>query len=147
MGRFQQALAGAALAAVVAASPAPQQLDFGALNAAPTVASGPSLIGDVDGIQTASLATSVTITGVATASVTKAPAKRDATDTGYTPYYPALATSYTTDPALTGTTTSGQACPTQPEAGTYCGFINPEDPCAPQPDGYGPGKTFWSAAH
>nr|POE48974.1 hypothetical protein CFP56_32126 [Quercus suber] len=60
---------------------------------------------------------------------------------GYTPYYPALATSYTTDPALSATVTSGQACPTQPEAGTYCGFINPLDPCAPQPDGYGPVPT------
>lgn len=28
-----------------------------------------------------------------------------------------------------------------PEAGTYCGFINPEDPCAIQPDGYGPKVT------
>lgn len=28
-----------------------------------------------------------------------------------------------------------------PEAGTYCGFINPEDPCAVQPDGYGPKVT------
>ncbi|KEQ87432.1 hypothetical protein M438DRAFT_239805, partial [Aureobasidium pullulans EXF-150] len=33
------------------------------------------------------------------------------------------------------------ACPTTPEDGTYCGFINPEDPCAPQPDGYGPKVT------
>ncbi|KAF7193288.1 hypothetical protein HII31_05382 [Pseudocercospora fuligena] len=58
----------------------------------------------------------------------------------YTPYYPALATGYTTDPALaaTKTATATGACPTTPEAGTYCGFINPLDPCAPQPDGYGP---------
>ncbi|KEQ69011.1 hypothetical protein M436DRAFT_30245, partial [Aureobasidium namibiae CBS 147.97] len=33
------------------------------------------------------------------------------------------------------------ACPTTPEDGTYCGFINPEDPCAPQPDGNGPKVT------
>ncbi|KAF7186161.1 Hyphally regulated cell wall protein 4 [Pseudocercospora fuligena] len=61
-------------------------------------------------------------------------------NTPYTPYYPALATGYTTDPALTGTATSSApgSCATQPEAGTYCGFINPLDPCAPQPDGYGP---------
>ena len=58
----------------------------------------------------------------------------------YTPYYPALKTGYTTDPALsaTKTTTANQPCATQPEDGTYCGFINPLDPCAPQPDGYGP---------
>ncbi|KAI0160361.1 hypothetical protein GGR57DRAFT_499771 [Xylariaceae sp. FL1272] len=34
--------------------------------------------------------------------------------------------------------TSATACPSPFEVGTYCGFINPEDPCAPQPDGYGP---------
>ena len=38
----------------------------------------------------------------------------------------------------TTTTSSSTVCPTQPEAGTYCGFINPEDNCAPQPDGHGP---------
>ena len=36
--------------------------------------------------------------------------------------------AFTTDPA----------CPTPYEVGTYCGFINPEDPCAIQPDGFGP---------
>ena len=39
------------------------------------------------------------------------------------------------------TTSSTTACPTTPEEGTYCGFINPEDPCAPQPGGYGPKIT------
>ncbi|PNS14331.1 guanine nucleotide-binding protein subunit beta [Sphaceloma murrayae] len=47
-----------------------------------------------------------------------------------------------TTPALTSatsaTTSAKGACATQPEDGTYCGFINPEDPCAPQPDGHGP---------
>ncbi|EME44698.1 hypothetical protein DOTSEDRAFT_24689 [Dothistroma septosporum NZE10] len=62
------------------------------------------------------------------------------TSSPYTPYYPALATGYTTDPALAAsrTATATGACPTTPEKGTYCGFINPLDPCAPQPDGYGP---------
>ena len=32
----------------------------------------------------------------------------------------------------TSTTSSETACVTTPEAGTYCGFINPEDPCARQ---------------
>ncbi|KAK5114436.1 hypothetical protein LTR85_010259 [Meristemomyces frigidus] len=36
------------------------------------------------------------------------------------------------------TSSSSTACPTTPEAGTYCGFINPEDACAPQPAGSGP---------
>ncbi|KAK1573194.1 uncharacterized protein LY79DRAFT_526277 [Colletotrichum navitas] len=34
------------------------------------------------------------------------------------------------------TTATGCAAPF--EVGTYCGFINPEDPCAPQPSGDGP---------
>jgi hypothetical protein len=34
------------------------------------------------------------------------------------------------------------ACTKGPyEEGTFCGFINPLDPCAPQPDGYGPVPT------
>lgn len=118
----------AALAGLALASPAPQQLDFGQIEAAPAVPSGPSAV-DSDGAQTASLYTSVSISGVATASVTATSAagnaRRDATTSGYTPYYAALATGYTTDPALTATTSAGQACPTTPEAGTYCGFINP----------------------
>ncbi|THZ51773.1 hypothetical protein D6C90_01579 [Aureobasidium pullulans] len=40
--------------------------------------------------------------------------------------------------SATSTTSSSTACPTTPEEGTYCGFINPEDPCAPQPGGQGP---------
>ncbi|KAK8116889.1 uncharacterized protein PG998_005170 [Apiospora kogelbergensis] len=34
--------------------------------------------------------------------------------------------------------TTEAACPTPYEKGTYCGFVNPEDPCAKQPGGYGP---------
>ena len=105
----------AAIIAAVVASPAPQNLDFAALDAAPTVASGPSIIPDVDGVETASLLSSVTITGVATAATTGV-AKRD---DAYTPYYPALATGYTTDPALTKTATAPGACATQPEAGMW----------------------------
>ena len=80
-------------------------------------------------------ATSSGKTSSAAVSITSA-----ASTSAYTPYYPALSTvtAYTT-----GTTTisSTSACPTTPEEGTYCGFINPEDPCAPQPDGYGPVPT------
>ncbi|TKA25296.1 hypothetical protein B0A50_06200 [Salinomyces thailandicus] len=149
----------AAFVSIVHASPAPQQLDFAALKTAPAVASGP-VLGDEDSVQTASLFTSFTVTGAATAvatdsaTATPAPQRRDITardascaspssisTSNYTPYYAALATSYTTDPALTAITTAGQACPTTPEDGTYCGFINPQDPCAPQPDGYGPVPT------
>lgn len=133
------AIACAALAAVVSASPAPApQLDYAAIAAATPVPQGPEY-----GLsnQTATVYTSVTITGAVTAATyANNNEKRDYVDSSYTPYYPALATSYTTDPALaaTKTTTAGQACVTQPEAGTYCGFLNPLDACAPQPDGYGP---------
>lgn len=41
----------------------------------------------------------------------------------------------------TNSFTSDTACPSPYEVGTYCGFINPEDPCAPQPAGYGPPTT------
>lgn len=84
-----------------------------------------------------SKATSTIPTAVATTARPSCPATLGA------PYYPALATGYTTDPALSGTKTATAAgsCPTQPEAGTDCGFINPLDPCAPQPDGYGPVPT------
>ncbi|KAK3634805.1 hypothetical protein LTR56_015086 [Elasticomyces elasticus] len=46
--------------------------------------------------------------------------------------------STTSQQSTTSTISSDSSCPTTPEEGTYCGFINPEDPCAPQPDGYGP---------
>lgn len=189
---------GAALAVAVNASPAPQQPDFPAITAAPSVASGPLVNGDGD--QTASLVTtfapppaSAAVAAPTTGSLNKrtfvssskgcvcpwydvlcvwskpicpstsaSSSKSSATSTtppasstippasstslpvcpssAYTPYYAALSTGYTTDPALaaTKTATASGACPTTPEAGTYCGFINPEDPCSPQPDGYGP---------
>ncbi|KAF1836398.1 hypothetical protein BDW02DRAFT_242372 [Decorospora gaudefroyi] len=34
--------------------------------------------------------------------------------------------------------TADPACATDIEVGTYCGFINPDDPCAAQPNAYGP---------
>lgn len=35
----------------------------------------------------------------------------------------------------TNSFTSTSSCPTPFEVGTYCGFVNPQDPCAPQPGG------------
>ncbi|KAM3413470.1 hypothetical protein BST61_g11592 [Cercospora zeina] len=138
------ALACAALAALISASPAPvPQIDVAQLAAATPAPSGPDSVAQAEGSGTATLFTSVTVSGVATAQATGQVNKRAYQDPSYSPYYPALATHYTTDPALAAskTTTAGQACVTQPEAGTYCGFINPLDPCAPQPDGYGPVPT------
>ncbi|KAL6710480.1 hypothetical protein ACN47E_008528 [Coniothyrium glycines] len=37
--------------------------------------------------------------------------------------------------------TADPACPTAVELGTYCGFINPDDPCAAQPNAYAPDTT------
>ncbi|PNS16375.1 hypothetical protein CAC42_109 [Sphaceloma murrayae] len=51
------------------------------------------------------------------------------------------ATSAINTGAGTATSSAADACATTPEDGTYCGFINPEDPCAPQPDAYGPNIT------
>ncbi|KAK8101001.1 hypothetical protein PG999_011375 [Apiospora kogelbergensis] len=42
--------------------------------------------------------------------------------------------------------TTATDCAKPFEEGTYCGFINPEDPCAPQPDGYAPRAKVDSAA-
>ncbi|GKT46303.1 uncharacterized protein ColSpa_06484 [Colletotrichum spaethianum] len=38
----------------------------------------------------------------------------------------------------TNSFTTATTCSAPYEVGTYCGFINPEDPCAVQPDGNGP---------
>lgn len=37
--------------------------------------------------------------------------------------------------------TSIPACPTQVVVGTSCGFVNPDDPCAAQPNAYGPNTS------
>ncbi|CAJ2501153.1 Uu.00g040060.m01.CDS01 [Anthostomella pinea] len=80
-------------------------------------------------------ATAAPTTSAATAATTSAPAPViTSASTG------AVVPSTCTPVSWTNTFafTSDTACPTPYEVGTYCGFINPEDPCAPQPDGYGP---------
>jgi len=113
-------------------------------------------------VNTASLAASISgdVTSQATASVTGAAASAGLTQnpsssaldkrghgwqkwSSTTSSAQSSSSSTSSTPAIqpsTGTTTtsSSTACPTTPEAGTYCGFINPEDACAPQPSGYGP---------
>ncbi|KAF1823978.1 uncharacterized protein K489DRAFT_378354 [Dissoconium aciculare CBS 342.82] len=144
MSPASRLLACVAFAGLTLASPAAQFLDFDALERAPAVTSGPAPLAVAATEHTIEHTTVISITGVATASATAAPTgdplQRRATTSPYTPYYAALRTGYTTDPALaaTSTTTANQPCVTQPEAGTYCGFINPLDACSPQPDGYGP---------
>ncbi|KAK5001774.1 hypothetical protein LTR16_006791, partial [Cryomyces antarcticus] len=168
-----------ALAAIAAAAPAPQMLDFGAVLGAPAPsATGPpvGVSNDTAVYNPASAAAAATsaVVAVETASVTgaaasaaasiSAPAKlklakrKDGNNEGSTSTststtksssqssssFASSATSITASIKTvsgTATTSSTSACPTVPEAGTYCGFINPEDPCAIQPDGYGPKVT------
>lgn len=87
-------------------------------------------------------------TPITTYTITKGSGGYPTTAPSYptTPSYP-VTTPYsqyqtynpsTTSPASTSisqTTSAESACPTVPEARTYCGFINTEDPCAPQPNG------------
>lgn len=72
------------------------------------------------------------VTTVGTSTVTVASSTTTASS-AYTPYYPATSTI---SRSATGSVSAGAACSTAIEAGTYCGFINPEDPCAPQPGQY-----------
>lgn len=141
----------AALAGIAAA----QDFDFDAVQNAPD----PSLMGPpltavsatTSSINTAVLAASISsdITTVATASITGTSASAASTEQPSSqPAGSSLAkrgqsttTTPTTQQTSTGTSSSTTACATTPEAGTYCGFINPNDPCAPQPDGYGPHVT------
>ncbi|KAI1336866.1 hypothetical protein F5Y15DRAFT_392442 [Xylariaceae sp. FL0016] len=199
-------------AALVAASPAQQAIDFDAIKAAPAPSQSGPVIGAVDetdvyDASAASASAVAAVSAVATASATASDvsarsleertfcwipgwcktnnkgsssgshsSKPTTTCTtsitstkGYATATPTptttsctTGTGTTTTPAVTSpATTSGvvpstctpvswtntfafttdPACATPYEVGTYCGFINPEDPCAPQPDGYGPVPT------
>ncbi|KAG9984167.1 hypothetical protein KCU72_g22087, partial [Aureobasidium melanogenum] len=203
-------LSAAALVGLAAASPAPQQLDFNQLAAAPTVQTAPVLNGISNQTvtisssaiaQSISAAVSTTATAVSTAPAQvvnkRSVEKRDlyswwncfwfgyqcgtsssaaatttsstvkststsSTKTSSSSSSKAVSTSSSSSSksssssssaasstssgsatvnTVSGTSSSTTACPTTPEEGTYCGFINPEDPCAPQPDGYGPKVT------
>ena len=144
----------AALAGLAVASPAAQAFDLGVIGAAPTptVTAAP-LASVLDSIpysptDASALGSSVVnVVGTAAAKVKR----DDGACWGYGGWghKPTTSKSYTTTYSYpnstptksqsqtsgTATTSSSTACPTTPEAGTYCGFINPEDPCAPQPDG------------
>ncbi|KAJ4383589.1 hypothetical protein N0V86_001643 [Didymella sp. IMI 355093] len=69
-----------------------------------------------------------TASAVAGSQTTKAPSTTDGiVPSSCTPVSWTNTFAFTSDPA----------CATAIEVGTYCGFINPEDPCAPQPAGAG----------
>ena len=115
---MRYSLAFAAFAGLAAATPSPQLFDFNLIEDAPSpTATAPPLTAVSDMITIspadASSAASAAVTAVQSGV---AKVKRVAA-------------------SGTSTTSSTSACPTTPEDGTYCGFINPEDPCAKQPDG------------
>ncbi|GAB7340451.1 hypothetical protein MBLNU457_6880t1 [Dothideomycetes sp. NU457] len=91
-----------------------------------------------------SAASSVLSGGQAVATTS---AKSASTNAGYFTSMQLTSTTSTSTTKGSSTTTSSSstACPTTPEEGTYCGFINPEDPCAPQPDGNGPANLTVSS--
>jgi hypothetical protein len=80
-----------------------------------------------DGSPAATTTAKVTMVGPSTVTVASS---TTTASSAYTPYYPATSTI---SRIATGSVSAGSACSTAIEAGTYCGFINPEDPCAPQP--------------
>ena len=157
----------AALARIVAAAPQQINVNA-ILNAPALATVGPPTTAAVSSstysLDTASLAASISaqVTTIATASITGASASAASTQDPSTTAVQQrdmeergliggilsavlglqASTSTTSTTTLqkssTSTTSSTTACPTVPEAGTYCGFINPEDACAPQPTGYGP---------
>lgn len=152
----------AVLARIAAAAPAPQQFDFAAiLNAPSPTATGPPVsavaaTSTTFTVDIGSIAASISeaVTTVATASITgssaSAASTQDPADSALDKrrLWPlstlslisklTLPSTSTVQQSSTSTTSSSTACPTVPEAGTYCGFINPEDPCAVQPAGSGP---------
>ena len=110
----------AAFAGLAAATPSPQLFDFNLIQDAPSpTATAPPLtaVSDMVTISPAE------VSSAASAAVT-------AVQSGVAKMKRGVASS-----TGTATTSSTSSCPTTPEAGTYCGFINPEDACAKQPDG------------
>jgi hypothetical protein len=142
-------------AALVAASPAPQAFDVNAFDAIPVTITqgppvGPGLAQQTAYVQnSAQQAAASAATGAATAQLAKRSADADVTKRAVLPSITApainpsstnVAPSTCTPVGWTNTWafTSTAACPTAIEVGTYCGFINPLDPCAAQPNAYGP---------
>jgi len=115
---MRYSVAFAAVAGLAAASPSPQLFDLNMIQAAPSPAATAPPLASVSDVNPISPASESSVASAAVTAVATGVAKRgDSSSTG------------------TATTSSTSSCPTTPEAGTYCGFINPEDPCAKQPDG------------
>ncbi|KAH9861439.1 hypothetical protein J1614_011185 [Plenodomus biglobosus] len=147
-------------AVLVAASPAPQAFDVNALDGLPvTPVQGPPV-----GIGPAQVdAYDQPEAQVAAAAAASVPAAANLVKRGYiakpamTPApSPMVTAAPTANPSSTNMApssctpvdwvntyafTADAACATQIEVGTYCGFINPDDPCAAQPNAYAPLTT------
>ncbi|KAH9231673.1 hypothetical protein K456DRAFT_426199 [Colletotrichum gloeosporioides 23] len=134
-------LALVALAGLSSASPTVQPIDFDAIVAAatPTLVGPPATATGQTGVYNAVAASSsaaVAVTGVASASATAsvvwfcwgAPATTTSHHFGHSRDYIGRFDHHR----------PFHGCAAPFEVGTYCGFINPEDPCAPQPAGSGP---------
>ena len=113
-------LAFVALIGLTAATPSPQLFDLNLIEDAPSPAATAPPLAAVSDFVTISPAE---VSSMASAAVT-------AVQTGVAKMKRGAASS-----TGTATTSSTSSCPTTPEAGTFCGFINPEDACAVQPDG------------
>ncbi|KAF2220420.1 hypothetical protein BDZ85DRAFT_241012 [Elsinoe ampelina] len=117
-----------------------------------TESSGPGLTGMTTPANTAATASATTATTAATtasvavvqkvATTASSAASSVVSSAAVTPSSVASSASGAVAAgAGSATSSAAGACATTPEDGTYCGFINPEDPCAPQPDGYGQNIT------
>lgn len=115
---MRYSLAFTALVGLAAATPSPQVFDFNLIEDAPSPTATVAPL--------TAVSDTVTVTGAVETSAASAAVTTVAT--GINKRGAASSTG-------TATTSSDSSCPTQPEAGTYCGFINPEDSCAKQPDG------------
>ena len=111
---MRYSLAFAAFAGLAAATPSPQLFDFNLIQDAPSPTATTPPLTAVSDMNTLSPAEA---SSAASAAVT------------------AVQTGVAKIKRGTATTSSTSSCPTTPEDGTYCGFINPEDACAKQPDG------------
>lgn len=115
-----------------ASLPSPE-LNVGAIQAAPSPSYTGPPIAAVEQTSSYNAASASSVGGAAVTSVATAPnkAKRGDDNGQSSTSAPSGASSNTP----TSTVSSAGSCPTTPEAGTFCGFINPEDACAKQPDG------------
>ncbi|OAL00998.1 hypothetical protein IQ06DRAFT_247819 [Phaeosphaeriaceae sp. SRC1lsM3a] len=147
-------------AALVAGSPAPQGFNPASLDSIPvTITQGPPVLGPAQqtGVYAQAQAQNIAA-AAATGAATAVAAKRDVDDVEKRAGATKVSTREAVAPNPTSTNTAPStctpvgwtntyvftsipACPTQVVVGTSCGFVNPDDPCAAQPNAYGPNTS------